>query len=149
MPTTTQGALKDALLEKLQAREGLAGVQVSYGFPKTPQKEIVMLGDIHGRQTPGALGRLSREERYRLEVTVKVEKQGTSQQPVTQRAYALADELEAQLRSDPTVGGVVRVAQIGGEQDDPGRFQLEEFATADGQGRMAVLTIDVACQARI
>jgi hypothetical protein len=151
MPTesTTQLTFKTNLEAALDARPGLNGVQVTIGFPKVPAKELVMLGDIKGTQEPASIGRLSREERYKLEVTIKVERQGTDQSVPTTRAYAIAAELEQQLRDDPTVAGAVRIAQVGGRQHDPGRYDLEEFVTSDGAGRMAVLTIDVACEARL
>jgi hypothetical protein len=149
---TSQADLKANLLEALKLRAGLDGVQVTWGWPKTPAKEMIALTDIRGRQEKAELGprrRANREESYKLEVIVKVEKQGVDQSIATLRAYALAAELEDQLLTDSTVGGVVREAQVGGRVGDPGRFDLEEFVTSDGAGRMAVLVIDVACQARV
>jgi hypothetical protein len=50
-------------------------------------------------------------------------------------------EVEAQLRSDATVGGAVRVAQI------EGPIKLEELAGPNARG--ARVTFSVACAARI
>lgn len=149
---SSQPDLKANLLAALDERPGLAGVQVTWGWPKTPAKEFIALTDIRGVQAKAELGprrRANREESYKLEVIVKVEKQGTDQSIATLRAYAIAEELADQLLLDSTVGGSVREAQVGGRDGDPGRFDLEELITGEGAGRMAVLVIDVACQARI
>lgn len=141
---STQDTLKANLLAQLQARAGLAGVQVAYGFPKTPATEFLMLGDIaKGDEQTAALGNRSRDEKYTLFVTVKVEKQGTNQQAATERAYTLAGELAGQLRTDPSVNGAVITALVQGTE-------LQEFASNQGQAaRMAVVTVHVGCHARL
>lgn len=148
---STQPTLKRNLKATLAKRSdaaaagnNMAGVQVSYGFPKSPAKEFVILTDIRddGEHTAtyGATTR-SREENYSLFVIVKVEKQTTDQEATTDRAYAIAGEIETALRTDPTqsVPNLLwaLIAGVG----------LQEFG--NDQTRMAVLTIRVQCKARI
>lgn len=141
MATSTQNTLKTNLKTQLDDRAGLADVQVTIGWPKSPAKEFMLLGDIRddGEDT-AALGNRRRDERYSLFVIVKVEKETTDQTLVNARAYALAAELEQQLRTDMSVNGAVISALVAG-------IGLDEFA--NDRTRMAILTVRVACHARI
>jgi limonene-1,2-epoxide hydrolase len=142
MAVSTQPKLKGNLRDALALRPAIKGeVQVSWGFPKSPEKEFILLGDIRDDgQESAAMGMQRRDERYTLEVIVKVEKNGTDQEATTLRAYALAGEVENTLRADATVGNAVLMARVTG-------VGLVEF---DGdQVRIAVLTVLVGCKARI
>lgn len=142
MAVSTIPAFKAALAAALRSRANLANVQVSYGAPlPSPADEFVWLADIEGEQEAAALGAQRREEIYELMVIVNVIRAGADQQAVTERAYALAAEVENELRGDGTVGGVVRFAQVAGP------FRLEEMASDTHRG--AQLTITVAVRARI
>ncbi|MEZ5101169.1 MAG: hypothetical protein R3C15_15485 [Thermoleophilia bacterium] len=144
MATSTVPTLKANLQARLQARVGLAGVQVSYGAPfPMPEPEWIWLADVEGEQEPAALGRQRRSETFRLEVLVRVVRSTLDdQEAATERAYALAAELENELRSDPTVGVAADfIAQIGGP------FRLAEDANAEQ--RVASLVVTVTCRARI
>ena len=154
MASSTIPALKAALLARLQADAALAGVQVSWGIPFGElARECVILGDARaedatggrpGGQSTVAIGTRAREERYLLELLVRVLK-GASQQEVTERAFALAAAVEDSLRAwageAPPFGGVVRWALVTGTP-------LEEFPAANGE-RMAIVTVEVAAAERI
>lgn len=142
MAASTIPAFKAALATALRARANLANVQVSYGAPlPAPADEFVWLADVEGEQEAAALGAQKREEIYELTIIVSVIRAGGDQQAVTERAFALASEIEAELRGDGTVGGTVRFAQIAGP------FRLEEMASDTHRG--AQLTITVGVRARI
>jgi len=142
MATSTVPALKAALLSLLVARAGLSGVQVVYGAPlPNPGREFVSLGGTDGMQETAALGRLRREEEYRLTIYVSTIREGQGQQACTERAFEIAAEVENAVRSDPTVGGTVRTALVDGP------FTLEEGAT--DTHRTALVTIALLCHARI
>lgn len=140
MSTSSIPAFKAALktsLVSLQATT-LTGVQVSYGAPApTMQAECIVLADANpSSQEPVFLGRNSRNEDYDLDVYVRVRRQTTDQQAVTERAFAITAAIENALRSDPTLGSVVREAKVG-------RVGLAEFASDDGLERVAVIDITV------
>jgi hypothetical protein len=141
--TSTIPALKRQLVAALKARSGLAGIQVSYGAPfPVPEPEWIWVADVSGQQVAAALGQQRREETYTLTVLIHaMSSDPADQQTPTERAFALMAEVEAQLRSDATVGGAVRVAQI------EGPIKLEELAGPNARG--ARVTFSVACAARI
>jgi len=139
---TLKNALHDALLA-LQSST-LAGVQVAYGFPgPNPQAEFIWLGDVNpSEQAPVFLGRQSRNEDYTLEIYVRVRQTRRDQQTVTERAFTIAGVIETLLRSDPTVGSVVREALITS-------MGLAELVSDDLLDRMAIVTVLVNVTNRI
>lgn len=142
MAASTIPAFKAALATALRARANLATVQVSYGAPlPSPADEFIWLADVEGEQEAAALGAQRREEIYDLLTIVNVIRAGADQQAVTERAFALAAEIEDELRGDGTVGGTVRFAEVAGP------FRLEEMASDTHRG--AQLTVTVAARARI
>lgn len=158
MATSTIPALKAALLTRLINRAGLAGVSVTWGRPPGQlEKEWIMLGNCRnadptgeerGGQSTAVLGRRSREERYVLEVDINVIKSiKETAQSVTERAFVLLDEIEDELRADPTVNATVRTAQVTGVE------LLETYPRAEagkrGPDRGTHLLVDIACAERI
>lgn len=155
MATSTVPALKAALLARLQARADLTGVQTTWGVPHASlEDEWIMLGDTtagdptgeeRGGQSAKVLGRRSREERYVLDIWVSVIGSGLEEQSVvTERAYELVAEIEDELGDDPTVGGVVRTAQVVDASE-----LVEAIAKKNGQSREAQVRVRVACAERI
>ena len=138
---STAPAFKAALYAALAANSDLADVTVSYGAPITGPREFIALADISGSQEFAALGKLTKEETYTLDVYVSVVREGNQQQECTERCFALAAELEDYLRANPTVGGTVRIAQLSAP------FNLEEFA--GDTARQSILTLGVEAAARI
>ena len=141
--TTTIPALRAALKTALEARSGLAGVQVSHGVPRAIARESIMLGDVDFTQqavSARGTGQHSRRENYTLALHIWVDSQGNDQKATSDRAFALMAEIESQLRTDPSVSGTVHVAQIEGGK-------LEEQASDNA--RAALLTVNVACLGRI
>jgi len=125
----------------LAARAGLSGVTVSYGAPAQGPREFIALSDISGSQEFATLGHLRKDETYTLSVYCSVLREGNMQQACTERCFELAAELEDELRTNPTVTGTVRVAQL----STP--FSLEEFAS--DQARQSILTLGVEATERI
>lgn len=143
MATSTVPALKANLQTQLQARGGLAGVNVTYGPPlPSPGDEYIWIGDTDGAQVFATYGSTTglRHEEYQLQVVICVERQGTDMKGADTRCFALLAELEAQLRADNTVNGAVTLAQVGG-------FKLSEIVT--DMSRTAQLEVQVSCEAYI
>jgi hypothetical protein len=140
--TSTIPAFKTALLARLVARQGLAGVQVTYGWPSgAVKRESIMLGGVDGTQEFRTIGATQRMENYTLDVFITVIREGQArQQNADERALALMAQLEAELRADPTVNNTVLTAELG-------RFELQPMASAET--REARLTVGVNVMARI
>lgn len=140
---STAPAFKAALLTALGARSGLSGVTISYGAPLQGPRESITLGDISGSQEfrtmSGPIPK--KEETYTLEVYVSVVREGNQQQTCTERCFALAAEIEDELRTNITMSGTVRVAELSAP------FQLEEYGS--DQARQSILTLGIQAVERI
>lgn len=137
---STAPTLLANLYTALVARAGLASVTVSYGPVLGAPREFVVLADVTSNEDFAALGHLAKEEGYTLTIYVSVLREGNQQQTCTERAYAIAAEVEDYLRGDPTVGGAVRIAQVT-------RKDYEPFA--GDSARQSILTLSVECSAQI
>lgn len=141
--TSSIPSVKATLVSRLQARAGLAGVQVAYGWPKGAiQKELVLVGGTKGAQAWGPFGKRSKDEEYDLQVAVSVVFADGVQQAATERAFVIVGEIEQELRNDPTVGGIVRLAAV------EGNFSLDENVLG-GLEREAFVEFSVHVDARI
>lgn len=138
---STAPAMKAALYTALAARAGLSGVTISYGAPLQAPREFIALADIDGSQEFAQLGALKKNETYTLTVYCSVLREGNQQQACTERCFELAAELEDELRTNPTMSGTVRVAELATP------FTLEEFAS--DQARQSVLTLGITANERI
>ena len=144
MPLTyysTAPAFKAALLTALQARTGLSGVTLSYGVPLGSPREFIALADLSGSQEFATLGALRKDETYVLDVYVSVLREGNQQQTCTERCFAIAAEIEDELRTNVTMSGTVRVAEL----QQP--FNLEELAS--DQARQSILSLGIQATERI
>lgn len=138
MATSSVPSVKANLVTQLQARGGLAGVQVTNGSPlPNVRREFIWVGGAEGTQDYGTYGVGGlRQESYRLEVTISVLREGIDAVAADTRCFALSAELESQLRSDPTVNGACMTAKVGD-------FRLTEAVTQDGMARQSELQIFV------
>ena len=144
MPLTyysTAPAFKAALLTALTARSGLSGVTISYGVPLGAPREFIALTDLSGSQEFAALGALRKDETYVLDVYVSTLREGNQQQQCTERCFAMAAEIEDELRTNVTMSGTVRVAEL------LSPFQLEEYGS--DQARQSILTLGIQATERI
>ena len=144
MPLTyysTAPAFKAALLTALSARTGLSGVTISYGAPLRAPREFIALGDISGSQEFAQLGAQRKYETYVLDVFVSVLREGDQQQTCTERCFALTAEIEDELRTNITMSGTVRVAEI------TAPFSLEEYAS--DQARQSLLKLGMQATEKI
>src|SRR4051812_17582505 len=96
------------LLTALQARAGLAGVQIKEAVPAADKmaQECIYLAKTVWDEEHGMLGGdRRREERYNIEIQVHVVQAGDDAAAVDARAWALFAEIESQLvnpTGDPT-----------------------------------------------
>ncbi len=148
--TSSVPAVKGALVDRLNARAELSG-KVTWGVPReTPRMEWIVVGEVEGDQSAVSVGRSSqsrREERYRVLVVVSVIRSNVEHpRTVAERAYALAAEVEDEVRQNPTLGldpgtDGLYLAQVT-------KTDLTE-SVGDGSQRQAVVTLHVSCMARI
>jgi hypothetical protein len=108
---STYPAAKQALLTLLLARPNLAGVSITWSNPGgSVPDEFIVLNEAQGTVTSAAIGSQRREERWTMAVVISVLNSTDDQAMPTLRAFVLRDEIAAQIRSDATLGGVVRWA---------------------------------------
>ena len=140
---STAPAFKAAMLTALTARSGLSGVTISYGAPLQGPREFIALGDINGSQEFRTMGGPvpKKEESYVLDVYVSVLREGNQQQTCSERCFALAAEIEDELRTNITMTGTVRVAEV------LAPFSLEEYAS--DQARQSLLKLGIQAVERI
>lgn len=144
MNSSTVVTVKKAMVTTLQARAGLAGIQVSYAHPGDKlEPDSIWMGDVRGHHEIAALraGRKVRNEEYTLDVIVSVLKAGGDVQDAEDRAFVLFIEVEGALADDPRLGGtVLEWAKAG------------EFTTTVGMtetGGLAEIKLGVECRARL
>lgn len=143
MAHSTVAAFKAALLTQLQARSGLSGVQVTYGWPSGAlQRESIMLGHVQVTQEFRVIGRPDRKmEEYDVTVHITVIREGAGQQQAAdERSLALLAELEGELQSNATMNNTVLTATVGA-------YTLEPMANENT--RQATLTATIHVQARL
>lgn len=146
MATSRLTTLKANMKTMLEAQAGLSGVLVSYGWPKDPRRELIVLGDAEitqqYRAIGAAVGGLSTAKREEIELTLLVSVVGetTAQQATTERALTLLGHIETAIRTDPRVSAAVEVAQLS-------RYRVEELV--NDTAREARLTAVVSATAYI
>jgi hypothetical protein len=152
-------AVVDAVLAMLRARPELAApVEVWDGFPRRAITDIDLVA-VGGKDEPTAdgtqdavtLGNRRRDETYTLRVYCSSSRGtgapgplGADQKVTRDRAFALMAAAEAGLRADPTLGGLVISAQVGGRT----ALQQTDADTAP-DGSFAEVSFDVSVRARI
>lgn len=141
MAASTVPAAKAGLLSLLQARPGLAGVQIEWAHPGAHiRDEAVYLGDTDDTQDAVYLGNRARRQRYVVEVVVTVLRRGNDPRAAEERCWELVAEVEDAVRDDPQLAGSVDVAQVG-------RIRQRNFPGA--QERVAEAIVEVAVESRI
>lgn len=146
MANSTLPAVKAAAVSALQAAAGLAGVQVTYGWPDDAKREHVFIGGTsEDTQEWSAIGARQREEIYGLELVIVAWKPGATQQAMTERAFVLLGVVETTLRNDPTLAlapaGVKSLV-----------VEIKPRSLTEGvwdDGRMALVDSVIAVTARI
>lgn len=133
--------MRAAFIALLQARAGLSGVQIGYGMPPGAlQREHILFGAVDASQEYRALGTTRKFEDYTVSLFISVTREGTQQQAADERALALLAEVEACLRTDPTVSNTVLTAEVS-------RYRMEPLASETT--REARITLEVQTRARI
>ena len=114
MSASSAPTVKAWLLTQLQARPGLAGVQVVWDDPEVEEeRELIRLGDITSQENWVALPAIRRAETYEIDVMVSVVNASLDDPQVTAtRALALLDEVAQLLRADVRLANQVQVAAL-------------------------------------
>lgn len=149
METSRVPAVMTTLKALLQARPALAGVQITDGRPWQPDSEYIAILDAEPHeQEAAALARTRqpRNEEFTLQVEINVARSGDADHTeIVARAYALAAELENELRQDVTLGGALGPsgwALIAG-------LPIVKGGPDSGGARDASIFARIACRARI
>lgn len=142
--TTKAGLVEDKLVEQLQVRIGLAGVQVEVGPLGNDQAfgEWIMFGAgesgaLSGAQEWGAIGNRRRDESVTVNGRVYVNKPGAGAYVIREardRAMELMAEVEEQLRDDPKIDGLVVQSAL---------VDWRESRYADPTGRQSVIDFTI------
>jgi hypothetical protein len=139
-------AAQDALAAGLERRDALAKVKIDVGYPAGGLKlEHIWLSGViddwtQEWSTSGDGGPAGIDESFTLHTLVYVQKSGANYTVVRNRVVELIAEVQAQLRSDFTLGGTVQLATItgGGPGWDEG---LQE------RSRSVLVDIPIHCDA--
>ncbi len=135
---------KAQILATLQARAGLAGVLVRWGYPtESPaDRERIFIDDATGvgRQW-AALGQLRIDETYKLTIPVEVFQEGDDPMACELRMWAIVAEVERAVLNDITLAGILNWGT------KPSSMDPKCFPSGDGWWSVVALTFD--CSARI
>lgn len=150
MPTTTGKAIKANLFALAQTLYPTPWL-VSYGLPSTDlPDDVCTIGEAgtsngaSGEQEAKTLGTSrSREETVYVSLLLSRWRGSDSQQVVTELAFDALATLEASLRSEPTISGACRTADVVS-------WELEETAFDQlPTGRYAEIAVRIRCRTRI
>lgn len=149
MATSSIPAAIDALVASLKGAAGLSGVDVFDGEPTSAEHpDFVCVGHdpldplnaVEGSQTPASLGNRAREESYDILCSLAARSGDKSMSTRRARALELFAAIETVVRSNVTLNGTVRTAQVGS-------YTLVQEQT--DQGPSAGLRFRIACSARL
>ena len=117
-------------------------VWTGYGHPGTVRMDdMAAVMDARSSQAPATLGSgRNREETISVDVVFSTYRGGNDQATTTARVFAMLAALETSLRTDPTIGGIVRTAQIAD-------IALAEVSSPEG--RVAELAVTIAAVVRL
>lgn len=138
-------AARAALHDRLAASAGLVGVQVVFGVPDAyeEQEVVAMLGVGPTDEDPATLGRPTTDERFTIRVACKVhDPAAKTGAQVDARCFAIADVIREVVADNRTLGGVVVMAGVSGQDSDGA-------VPAKGGGWVCFNTVSIACRARI
>lgn len=150
---TRIAAALDALADGLAARAGLAGVQITSAYlgSELYGSEFVMLDGDHKLDADwSSFGRLSRDERITIGGSVVVRAPGAGESVVRAaraRAAAIFGEIEAYLTESASQN---RLTVNGAPVVNVSRIRPTAYGDLlDTEGRVAILTFSVECDARL
>lgn len=134
----------DAFVDGMLARANIisASVQVVSGYVggDAAAKESIQLTDWGpAEQRWGVLGNRRRDEEYTLNGLIWVTKAGKTEAAIRSardRAFALLAEVEDFLRTDPTIGGTTKVAELAAYPGEQG---------ANEEGRWVQISFEIRC----
>ncbi len=128
----------------LQARVGLAGVLVQWGYPmESPaDRERIFIDDAKSVDRAWAgLGQLRVDETYKLTIHAEVFQEGDDAMTCELRMWAIVAEVERAVLNDITLAGILTWGA------KPSAMDPKCFPSGDGWWSVVALTFD--CSARI
>lgn len=136
---------KRAILDLLSAASWPGAIpQLSWGTPRNFERECIIVGNVtNSEQQWAGIGNRRRDEDYRLDLVVWVNKAGDSQEDATVRAVELLAVVEAVVRANSNLSAALPAGQWA-EMRSP---SLEEFPTEGGYG--ALVQSEIRVRARI
>ncbi len=133
----------DTLQTALQGRSGLANVLILSHPPNETPQETIVLGDITGRQEWHNMGPKRRQDEFSVRCAVGIQRAGVDDVAAKlsrDRATVLLAEVESQLASDVTVGGVA----ISSNLDN-----IVMRQGTDGTSVFTIITFDIKATCRV
>ncbi|MFC0438758.1 hypothetical protein [Kutzneria buriramensis] len=136
IPPSSVKAVRPALFTQLQTTITGTDLLVSLGKPGTYNpSDIVWVGNAHRTTKPshmvGSGGAGWLDESYQIQVTVEVFRGGDEELVVWNRTCDLVDAVEAAVRTDPSIGGLVLWSY-------PQQASYDSDWEPEGKGRLAV-----------
>lgn len=145
--TSTYAAARAALYANLQTAFDAAnfppnGIYVFEGAPLVPEPEFVAVLNGTGTQKKAVMGtRHPRDEAYKIFVLLVTQNSDPADATTPlDRVFTMMGAVEDSLRTDPSLGNIVRVAEL--EQWD-----LDELQGSEARGATMLLTVH--CEARL
>jgi hypothetical protein len=139
MADSTLWDAQDAL-HALVAATVTAPAKVDYGHPSEFHPDHVWVegavDEWSGEFAVSGLG--AEDERFNLHVTVQCMRAGEGYQAVRDRCKGYAEAIRAAIKADPTLGGVVQLAQVA-------RWRVDESMVTESTRAVKVM-LTVACQ---
>lgn len=139
-------AAKDAFLTICRAAITDTTVQFAYGHPGGNQgTDVVSVRDARSSLDWGSIGNQDKEEQLQLAFVISVRRGGTDQQAVTERAFALLDLIDDNIRQpvDASIGGTVlfgAIVEVQLQESNPVSYDMSK-------GRVAELYCTVTAEA--
>ena len=153
MGTWTAPTFVDTLKARLEARAGLAGVQVnSAPMGDSTKPEAITFHAIEGEQEFRTLGRgpNTKDDSYTVWATVWINKPGQNEavaKSARDRADAILGEVEDELRLAATETALN--AALGGQLHHLNLANIDLEQTANAEGRVAQVTFRISVRVRI
>jgi len=144
-PPSSVKATRESLFTQLQSQVTGPNVLVCLGEPGPYQPDdIIAVGNVHRTTNPshlvGSGGTGWLDETFQIQVLVEIYRGGDDEPGAFGRLCDVVDQVEAAVRADPSIGGLVLFAY-------PQQVSYESGWEADHKGRLATAVLSITFMA--